>query len=118
MIDTTAQNLRHLLDSKQISSVELTQQLLEHGKKLNPTYNAVITWTEELALLQAKRFDDKKAAGENLGPLAGLPILHKDLFCQKGVRTTCGSKILSNWIAPYQSHVSRSPRASWDGSSG
>ncbi len=91
--------LRKLLDDKQLSSVELTKYFLERIK--NSDLNAFITVTEDLAIQQAKRADDFiSSPGENPF-LCGIPYAAKDLFCAKGVRATAASKILDNYIAPY-----------------
>lgn len=97
--------IRKLLDEKQISSVELTKHFLDAIKKHNPEINAFITITEEEALAQAKDADEFiSSPGENF-PLTGIPFAAKDLFLTKGVRTTAASKILDNYIPPYNSTV-------------
>ena len=100
---TLAEQSRALADGE-ISSVELTQCYLDRVKAQNRQYNAYITVTEELALGQAQAADQKRAAGES-SPLLGIPLAHKDLFCTDGVKTSCGSKMLDNFIAPYESTV-------------
>jgi aspartyl-tRNA(Asn)/glutamyl-tRNA(Gln) amidotransferase subunit A len=92
------------LDKKQISSVELTRHFLARIELLNPTLNAVITLTAAQALAQAAEADRRRAAGEN-GPLLGIPLIHKDIFCTDGVRTSCGSRMLDNFVAPYDATV-------------
>ncbi len=104
MQENTLSELSSLLINKKLSSAELTQHLLARCKELNPKLNCLITITEELALSQAKAADDKLAKGE-AGPLTGIPIIHKDIFCTKGVKTSCGSKMLDNFIAPYDATV-------------
>src|SRR3989344_9697664 len=100
----TLTELRVLLDSKKISSVEMTRYFLERVKK-HKDLNAFITVCEEEALKQAKEADDFIASpGENPF-LCGIPYAAKDLFCTKGVRTTAASKILDNYIPPYDSTV-------------
>ena len=95
--------LREKLDKKEISSVELTNYFLSRIKKSD--LNAFITVAEEEALAQAKKADDFIASpGENPF-LCGIPYAAKDLFCTKGVRTTAASKILDNYIPPYNSTV-------------
>jgi aspartyl-tRNA(Asn)/glutamyl-tRNA(Gln) amidotransferase subunit A len=94
---------RHL-DLKQISSVELTRYFLARIERLNPALNALITLTAEQALLQAEAADRRRAAGEQ-GRLLGIPLIHKDIFCTDGVRTSCGSRMLDNFIAPYDATV-------------
>ncbi|MCU1715628.1 Asp-tRNA(Asn)/Glu-tRNA(Gln) amidotransferase subunit GatA [Pseudomonas sp. 5P_3.1_Bac2] len=92
------------LAEKKFSAQELSSSLLERIKQLDPKLNSFITVTEELALSQAKAADERRAAGET-GPLLGAPIGHKDLFCTDGVLTSCASKILSNFRAPYNATV-------------
>ena len=92
------------LQSKEFSSVELTQYFLNRIGSLNPAYNAVITVTAEQALKAAAEADIRLAAG-NAPALCGVPILHKDIFCTNGVRTSCGSKMLDNFIPPYNATV-------------
>ncbi len=86
------------------SSVELTQALLARIRRLDGDFNSFITVTEEQALDQAAEADRRRAAGE-AGPLTGVPIAHKDIFCTDGVRTSCASRMLDNFIAPYDATV-------------
>ncbi|MBP8263388.1 MAG: Asp-tRNA(Asn)/Glu-tRNA(Gln) amidotransferase GatCAB subunit A, partial [Pseudomonas sp.] len=92
------------LAAKQFSAVELTQHLLQRIQALDPQLNSFISVTEELALQQAGAADQRRAAGEQ-GALLGAPIGHKDLFCTQGVLTSCASKILSGFKAPYNATV-------------
>ncbi|WP_437881792.1 Asp-tRNA(Asn)/Glu-tRNA(Gln) amidotransferase subunit GatA [Pseudomonas sp. LRF_L74] len=92
------------LDAKQFSAEELTRNLLARIAQLDPQLNSFITVTEQVALDQAKAADARRAAGEN-GVLLGAPIAHKDLFCTEGVLTTCASKILTGFKAPYDATV-------------
>ncbi|WP_423063645.1 Asp-tRNA(Asn)/Glu-tRNA(Gln) amidotransferase subunit GatA [Candidiatus Paracoxiella cheracis] len=92
------------LKSKKISSIELTQHFLDRIKKLGPELNCFITVTEEAALEAAKAADECISKGEAT-PLTGIPIAQKDIFCTKGIKTTCASKILDNFIAPYNATV-------------
>jgi len=92
------------LAAKQFSAEELTRTLLARIARLDSQLNAFISVTEELALEQAKAADARRAAGES-GALLGAPIGHKDLFCTQGIRTSCGSKILDNFKAPYDATV-------------
>ncbi|MEL6710760.1 MAG: Asp-tRNA(Asn)/Glu-tRNA(Gln) amidotransferase subunit GatA [Pseudomonadota bacterium] len=82
------------------SSVELTQHYLTRIRQLDGALNSLITVTEEIALAQAQAADKQLATG-SAGPLAGIPIVHKDVFCTQGVRTSCGSRMLDNFVAPY-----------------
>ena len=86
------------------TSTELTSHYLERISKLDKELNSFITVTEDQALLQAGAADKRYKEKSNLA-LDGLPIAHKDIFCTKGVLTTCGSKMLSNFEAPYSSTV-------------
>ncbi|MDC8445522.1 MAG: Asp-tRNA(Asn)/Glu-tRNA(Gln) amidotransferase subunit GatA [Nitrosomonas sp.] len=104
MFNDSLKQLSERLANRAISSVELTTEFLRRIGKLNPQYNAFITVNEEKSLAQARRADQKIAAGE-IGPLTGIPIAQKDIFCAKGWLTTCGSKMLSNFVSPYDADV-------------
>ena len=92
------------LSAREISSVELTRHFLARIERLNPALNAMITLTAEQALSAAGAADARRAAGE-AGALLGIPLIHKDIFCTDGVRTSCGSRMLDNFIAPYDATV-------------
>ena len=96
--------LSQMLANKAISSVELTQSFLNRIDALNPGINAYIALDKDKTLAQAKAADARIAAG-NAEPLTGIPIAQKDIFCAKDWQTTCGSKMLANFIAPYDAHV-------------
>jgi len=100
---SVAELSRHLA-GRRISSVELTRAYLERIERLNGTLNAFITVDAERSLAQARAADERIAAGRG-GPLTGIPVAHKDLFCAKGWRTTCGSRMLANFVSPYDAHV-------------
>lgn len=100
MYKLTLSELAQGLNQKSFSSVELTQHYLARIQQYDPQFNSFITVTPEYALAQAKAADEARAAGK-AGPLTGLPIAQKDIFCTKGIKTTCGSKMLDNFIAPY-----------------
>lgn len=104
MINSSLTQIAQQLAGKLISSVELTQAYLQRMSTLNPSINAYITIDEEQSLAQARAADARIAAG-TAGPLTGIPIAQKDIFCAKGWRTTCGSKMLANFVAPYDAHV-------------
>jgi aspartyl-tRNA(Asn)/glutamyl-tRNA(Gln) amidotransferase subunit A len=92
------------LATKQISSVELARHFLARIERLNPNLNAVISVTAERALARAAAADARLARGER-GRLLGIPLIHKDIFCTEGVRTSCGSRMLDNFVAPYDATV-------------
>ena len=92
------------LDQGDFSSLEITQHYLDRIAKLDPHYNSYITVTAQQALSDAKQADANRANGIN-SLLGGAPITHKDIFCTKGIKTSCGSKMLDNFIAPYDATV-------------
>lgn len=92
------------LQNKDFSSIELTQHYLERIARLDGAYNAYITVTGDIALQQAAAADQRLAAG-SAPALCGVPIAHKDIFCTTGVRTSCGSKMLDKFIAPYNATI-------------
>ncbi len=100
----TLAELRGGMDNGDFSSVDVTEALLGRIDEHDPVLNAMITVTGDDALAAARRADERRANG-TAGPLNGLPILHKDIFCTQGVRTTCGSKMLDNFISPYDATV-------------
>lgn len=105
----TMTEARAALAARKISAVELAEAQNAAAAALNPRLNAFITLTPELALAQARAADAAIAAG-NAGVLAGIPLAIKDLFCTEGVRTTAGSRILDNFVPPYESTVTRKLR--------
>jgi len=98
------------LRAREFSSLELTRTLLGRIEASQPKLNAFVTVTRELALAAAGEADRQLAAGK-AGPLTGLPMVHKDLFCTEGVRTSCGSRILDNFVSPYDATVVAKLRA-------
>ncbi len=104
MIGKSISELRQDLDNRVFSSVELTRFYLDRIVANDRKLNAFVTLTEEQALDAARAADAAIAAGQAKS-LTGIPIAHKDIFCTKGVRTTCGSKMLDNFIAPYDATV-------------
>ena len=104
MIGRTLKELGKALTDKQISSVELTQLHLDRIARLNPDINAFITVDAEKSLAQAKAADARIASG-TAGPLTGIPIAQKDIFCAEGWLTTCGSRMLGNFVSPYDATV-------------
>jgi aspartyl-tRNA(Asn)/glutamyl-tRNA(Gln) amidotransferase subunit A len=104
MLKKTIAELSRDLHTRKISSVELTQFFLERIKQFDKNLNSFITVTPEHALLAAKTADTCLAQGQ-AGVLTGIPIAQKDIFCTQGIKTTCGSKMLDNFISPYDATV-------------
>jgi len=104
MLNASLKELSSALARKKISSAELTRLFLDRISKLNGALNAFITIEEEKSLAQARAADQRIAKG-GAQPLAGIPVAHKDIFVTKGWLTTCGSKMLSNFVGPYDAHV-------------
>ena len=98
------------LKKREFSSVELTLHYLGRIKRLNPIFNALITVTEEQALESAKRADET-LSGNIYNELCGIPVVHKDIFCTRGVKTSCGSKMLHNFVPPYGCFYGKSAAA-------
>jgi aspartyl-tRNA(Asn)/glutamyl-tRNA(Gln) amidotransferase subunit A len=93
-----------LLKTRQLSSLELTEACLERIRQVEDRVHAIVTVTEELALEQARKADGLLAAGDT-NPLTGIPVLVKDNMCTRGIPTTCSSKILENFVPPYNATV-------------
>lgn len=102
-----AHELQDKLRKKEVSATEITQSLLKRIDTVEDKVQAFITQTREAALSQARLVDGKIARGEQLAPLAGLPGVLKDNICSKGTKTTCGSKILENFVPPYDATVTK-----------
>lgn len=99
--------LHQQLVSKERSAVEITQDALERIQALEPKLHSFLCVTAEQALEQARQVDAKIAAGEEIGLLAGIPVGIKDNLCTQGIPTTCGSRILENFVPPYESTVTQ-----------
>jgi aspartyl-tRNA(Asn)/glutamyl-tRNA(Gln) amidotransferase subunit A len=104
MINFSLAELSNALARKEISSVELTQLFLDRARRLNPELNAFVTLDPQASLAQARAADERIARGQ-AQPLTGIPVALKDILCTKGWLTTCGSRMLSNFVAPYDAHV-------------
>jgi len=104
MIERSLSSLSQALAAREISSVELTQLYLDRIARHNPAINAYVTVDAEKSLEQARAADAQRAAGQ-AGQLTGIPLAQKDIFCTKGWLTTCGSKMLGNFVSPYDATV-------------
>jgi aspartyl-tRNA(Asn)/glutamyl-tRNA(Gln) amidotransferase subunit A len=100
----TIHEAHELLKGKKLSSLELTQVCLKRIKEVEPGLKALVSVTEELALKQAQEADKRIARGD-IEPLTGIPVVLKDVLCTKGIKTTCSSKMLENFVPPYDATV-------------
>ena len=107
---TIAEHIRNLA-AKQYSSVELTQHYLDRINKHDPILNSFITVCADSALEAAAKADSERASG-NGSALCGIPIAQKDIFCTNGIKTSCGSKMLDNFKAPYDATIIKNFAAS------
>jgi aspartyl-tRNA(Asn)/glutamyl-tRNA(Gln) amidotransferase subunit A len=105
MLQNSATDLSALLGTQQISSQELTTACLEQIERVDPQVRAFLHVDGDRAVATAKAVDARRAAGEELGPLAGIPLAMKDIFTMTGAPTTCGSRILQGWVPPYNSTI-------------
>lgn len=110
MHNKSVAELSRELESGKISSVELTREFLDRIKTEDGQYNSFITVTEDLAMADAKAADEQRAAG-NASVWTGVPFAHKDIFCTNGVATTAGSKMLANFVPPYDATIVANFRA-------
>jgi len=104
MHDKTLAQQAALLASRELTSLELVDHYLQRIERLNPALNAYLQVDAEGARASAARADETLQKGDG-GPLTGIPIAHKDIFCTKGLKTTCGSRMLENFVAPYNATV-------------
>ena len=103
-LNATVTELAAALAGRELSSVELTRACLARIARLNGELNAFITVDEERALADARRADELLGRRQG-GPLTGIPIAHKDILCTRGLRTTCGSRMLADYVSPFDAHV-------------
>ena len=96
--------LSQALKNGEVSSRQLVEQAVARIDSLNPQLNAVVCLEAEQALANADQADARRAKGEH-SPLLGIPMLHKDIFCTQGMRTTCASKMLADFVPPYDATV-------------
>ncbi len=107
MSQATIKGLHQQLINKERSAVEITTEALERINTLEPKVKAFLSVTADYALEQAKKADSRIAAGEEIGILEGIPIGIKDNMCTQGIKTTCASQILANFVPPYESTVTQ-----------
>ncbi|MBQ7199138.1 MAG: Asp-tRNA(Asn)/Glu-tRNA(Gln) amidotransferase subunit GatA, partial [Selenomonadaceae bacterium] len=105
LYEKTAHELHELLTTKKISAVELTENVFERIDEKESEIGAYLTLTRDLAEQTARRVDEKISRGEKIFPLEGIPCAIKDNICTKGIKTTCASKILANFVPPYNATV-------------
>src|SRR5437764_9201325 len=111
LITPSAADLLRDLESRKISSVELTRAYLDQIQQHDGKIKAFLLVDPDAALVRAKEIDDRRAAGKAVGKLGGLPVAIKDVICTQGVKTTCASKILQNFIPPYDATVIKKLKA-------
>src|SRR5437588_8404348 len=105
MIERTAVELLDLLSRGDVSSEALTGEFLQAIRRRDPQVKAFLHVDEAAAMEQAQAVDAKRKQGQPLGPLAGVPVAIKDVLCTAGQPTTCGSKVLQDFVPPYDAHV-------------
>ena len=105
MINSSLREISAGLAARKVSAAELAGLFLDRIERLNPALNAFVTTDREKTLAMARAADASGAVGAPGAPLAGIPLAHKDIFCTRGWRTTCGSRMLDNFVAPYDAHV-------------
>jgi aspartyl-tRNA(Asn)/glutamyl-tRNA(Gln) amidotransferase subunit A len=104
-INSSLRELSAALAAKKVSAVELATVFLDRIEKLNPALNAFIALDRDKTLAQAGAADQARRVGAGVTALTGIPLAHKDIFCTKGWRTSCGSRMLANFVSPYDAHV-------------
>ena len=104
LYELTIHELRKLLDKGETTAAEVTESIYQRIKKVEPKVAAYLSLAEERAMEEAHGWD-KQGFGDRTKPLAGVPLAVKDVICTRGIRTSCGSKILANFVPPYDATV-------------
>jgi len=107
LYELTAHQLSDKLKAKEISSTEITKSVIKRIENVEKKVESYITTTYDLALETAKKVDEKIAKGEEIAPLEGIPMAIKDNICTEGIKTTCASKMLENFVPPYDAYVTK-----------
>ncbi len=107
LYELTAHELSDKLKAKEISSTEITKSVIERIENVENKVECYITTTYDLALETSKNVDEKIARGEEIAPLEGIPMAIKDNICTEGIKTTCASKMLENFVPPYDAYVAK-----------
>jgi len=105
LVELSATDLHRQLDARRLSSREITQAFLDQIAKVDPQIGAFLNVDPDRSLARAKEIDDRRASGKAVGLLSGLPVAIKDVICTKGWTTTCASKMLANFVPPYDATV-------------
>ncbi|MCX7960963.1 MAG: Asp-tRNA(Asn)/Glu-tRNA(Gln) amidotransferase subunit GatA [Burkholderiales bacterium] len=105
MLEAGVAELAEALEARRVSARELLDLFLGRIRAVDPALNAFVTVAEERARAEARAADERRAAGRPASPLDGVPVAHKDLFCTRGLRTTCGSRMLADFVSPYDAGV-------------
>ena len=105
LVNSSLRELSAALVARKVSAVELATLFLDRIEKFNPALNAFVTTDRKKTLAQAKTADERLKAGTEVTALSGIPLAHKDIFCTQGWRTSCGSKMLANFVSPYDANV-------------
>src|SRR5687768_4490046 len=105
LVWASATELAEALDAGEVSSRDITEALIKRAEEVDPKLNAYLERTDDRALSDADAADQRRSKGEARSPYDGVPLGYKDIFVTRGIKTTCGSKILGNFVPPYDATV-------------